>query len=71
MSAPVTSLHYTPNDNLVNGEYTPGADGFNLADVSSVDDLNSLPPGVMVFVHLGQHKRRDRPLPIHRQRFHW
>jgi hypothetical protein len=35
MSEPNTSLHYTANGNFVNGQYAPGADGFNLADISS------------------------------------
>jgi hypothetical protein len=46
----VTNLHYASNSNMVesNGVYTyaPGADGFNLADVSSLDGLNALPAGV-------------------------
>jgi Bacterial Ig-like domain len=53
MSDPITSLHYSPNANIVNGQYVPASDGFNLADVSSVDDLNSLPAGVEGLVWLG------------------
>ena len=53
MSDPVTTLHYAANGNFVNGVYAPGADGFNLADVSSVDDLNSLPTGVKGLAYLG------------------
>src|SRR5689334_11310340 len=53
MSDPLTKLHYAPNANLVNGQYAPGSDGFNLADVSSVDELNSLPASVKGLVWLG------------------
>ena len=53
MTDPTTALHYTANGNFVNGVYTPGADGFNLADVGSVSELNSLPPGVKGLVYLG------------------
>jgi Bacterial Ig-like domain len=53
MSDPITSLHYSPNANIVNGQYVPASDGFNLADVSSVADLNSLPAGVEGLVWLG------------------
>src|SRR5579871_1422054 len=52
MSMPVTNLHYAPNGNFVNGQYVPAGDGFNLADVSSVAELNSLPPGVKGLVWL-------------------
>jgi hypothetical protein len=53
---PVTSLHYTPNDNFSrSGQYLPGADGFNLADVKSYSksQLDSLPTGVRGLVWLG------------------
>jgi hypothetical protein len=50
---PITSLHYAANGNFVNGVYAPAADGFNLADVSSVSLLNSLPSGVKGLVYLG------------------
>ncbi|MGL5165110.1 MAG: beta strand repeat-containing protein, partial [Afipia sp.] len=55
MSDPITSLHYTPNANIVSGQYVPASDGFNLADVSSVAELNSLPPGVkgLVWLNMG------------------
>ena len=46
MTDPITALHYTANGNFLNGVYAPGADGFNLADVGSVSELNALPPGV-------------------------
>ncbi|MGH3168132.1 MAG: hypothetical protein ACRDN0_19895 [Trebonia sp.] len=54
-SWPVTSLHYTPNDNFSpSGRYMPGADGFNLADVSGYakDRLDTLPAGVRGLVWL-------------------
>jgi hypothetical protein len=51
---PVTNLHYAPNSNFdSNGNYLPGADGFNLADLSDVGTLNSLPTGVMGLVWIG------------------
>ena len=54
---PVTSLHYAPNSNIVESNgvetYAPGADGFNLADVSSLAELNALPAGVEGLVYLG------------------
>lgn len=49
-----STLHYTPNANFdSNGNYLPGADGFNLADVSDVSTLNSLPTGVLGLVWIG------------------
>ncbi len=53
MSEPVTSLHYAANGNFVNGQYAPGADGFNLADISSASQLSELPSGVKALVYLG------------------
>lgn len=53
---PVTSLHYAPNDNFnQSGEYTPGADGFNLADVDAYpkSKLDGLPAGVRGLVWIG------------------
>jgi hypothetical protein len=51
---PVTSLHYTANGNVSSsGQYLPGVDGFNLADISSVSGLNSLPAGVKGLVWIG------------------
>jgi len=51
---PVTNLHFTPNGNFdSNGNYLPGADGFNLADVSDLGTLNSLPTGVLGLVWVG------------------
>jgi hypothetical protein len=44
---PVTRLHYAPDGNYGSyGQYLPGADGFNLADVDSKSQLDSLPTGV-------------------------
>jgi hypothetical protein len=59
MSGPTTALHYAPNGNIVNGTYAPGADGFNLADVSSVAALNALPSGVEGLVWLGMGNGAD------------
>jgi hypothetical protein len=53
---PTTSLHYAPNDNFsASGQYLPGADGFNLADVQTggKSELDSLPAGVRGLVWLG------------------
>ena len=47
-------MHYAANGNLSSsGQYLPGADGFNLADVSSVDETNALPAGVLALVWVG------------------
>jgi hypothetical protein len=53
MADPVTNLHYAPNANLVGSTYAPGADGFNLADVSSAAEADSLPAGVLGLIYLG------------------
>jgi hypothetical protein len=54
IAGPVTNLHYTANGNFdASGNYLPGQDGFNLADVSSVSALDSLPAGVKGLVWLG------------------
>jgi len=51
---PVTRLHYTPNGNFgPSGQYLPGADGFNLADVDNKIQLDGLPAGVLGLVWLG------------------
>jgi Putative Ig domain len=51
---PVVLYHYAPNGNFgANGSYLPGAVGFNLADVSDVGTLNSLPAGVLGLVWVG------------------
>lgn len=49
-----TTLHYAPNGNFdSSGNYLLEAAGFNLADVSDVGTLNSLPNGVKGLVWLG------------------
>lgn len=53
---PVTKWHYAPNNNFNHsGTYTPGADGFNLADVNaySRSQLDALPAGVHGLVYIG------------------
>lgn len=50
---PITKWHYIANGNLSNGTYVPGLLGFNVADVSSIGELNSLPSGVMGLVYTG------------------
>jgi hypothetical protein len=54
---PTTSLHFAPNGNFGTGStasaYLPGADGFNLADVRSVGQLDSLPQGIKGLVWVG------------------
>jgi hypothetical protein len=53
-SGSTTNIHYAPNGNFSSsGSYLPGPYGFNLADVSSVATLNSLPVGVKGLVWLG------------------
>lgn len=52
-SGPTTTLHYGPNGNFNGNTYAPGADGFNLADVSSASTLSILPTGVKALVYLG------------------
>jgi len=53
-SWPTTSLHFAANGNFgSNGEYLPGAAGFNVADVSSLDLTNALPSGVKALLWVG------------------
>jgi hypothetical protein len=59
-AGPGNTLHYASNGNFSsNGIYLPGAIGFNLADVSKVAQLNSLPDGVKGLVWVGQCKGVD------------
>jgi hypothetical protein len=53
VTGPATKLHYAPNSNFDGTTYAPGADGFNLADVSSLSEVDSLPNGVEGLVWLG------------------
>jgi len=53
---PVTSWHYAPNNNFSHsGTYTPGAYGFNLADVAAYpkSQMDGLPDGVRGMVWIG------------------
>ncbi|WP_299812065.1 calcium-binding protein [Tardiphaga sp.] len=51
----MATLHYASGNNIdTNGNFTPAQAGFNLADVSSVDQLNALPAGVKGLVWLDQ-----------------
>jgi hypothetical protein len=51
----LATLHYASGNNIDSqGNFSPAKAGFNLADVSSVDDLNALPPGVKGLVWLDQ-----------------
>jgi hypothetical protein len=53
--APSASLHYAPNRNFgPRGDYLPDQAGFNLADVSTLAQLDSLPAGVKGLVWVGQ-----------------
>jgi len=55
-SWPLTSLHYTPNNNFSqSGQYLPRADGFNLADIDAhaKAEMDRLPTGVRGLVFLG------------------
>lgn len=55
MGGATPHLHFAPNGNFrSDGTYLPGKAGFNLADVSSVDELDSLPPGVKGLVWVGR-----------------
>ena len=56
MSQPSTTLHYAPNANWNGNTFAPGADGFNLADVTSPSDLPFLPAGDKALVYLGPPK---------------
>jgi len=50
-----TELHHAPNRNFdARGNYLPGKVGFNVADVSTAKQLNSLPNGVKALVWVGQ-----------------
>ena len=52
---PSSELHYAPNGNFGSrGQYLPAKAGFNLADVSSVAQLNALPHDVKGLVWIGQ-----------------
>lgn len=51
---PTTSLHYTSNANFSGTTYTPGAYGFNLADIENTSDLGHMPAGVKALVWVGQ-----------------
>jgi hypothetical protein len=62
------TLHYASNGNFSpNGSYLPGAVGFNLADVSNLAQLKSLPDGVKGLVWVRCQVPEYRPA-VHRQR---
>jgi hypothetical protein len=50
---PQTSEHYTPNGNFSGSTYEPGADGFNVADVTSNGEVEALPADVKGLVWIG------------------
>jgi hypothetical protein len=50
---PQTVNHYAANGNFVGGSYALVPLGYNLADVSSAADVDSLPTGVKGLVYLG------------------
>jgi hypothetical protein len=53
-SGPVTRWHFAPNNNFnLAGDYLPAVAGFNLADISSAQQLSLLPRGVKALVFLG------------------
>jgi hypothetical protein len=53
MPDPLTTLHYAPNANFIGDNvYAPGAAGFNLADVTNLDQIDTLPAGVQALVFL-------------------
>lgn len=48
------TLHYAPNENFDEaGNFAPLAAGFNLADVSTIEQLNRLPDGVRALIWVG------------------
>jgi len=52
----LATLHYTAGGGIDSqGNFAPAQAGFNLADVSSVDELNQLPNGVQGLVWLDQY----------------
>lgn len=52
----LTTLHYAAGGGLdSNGNFTAGADGFNLADIQYVDQANALPSGTQGLVWLDQY----------------
>jgi hypothetical protein len=54
-AGPRSALHYAHNGNFdSHGNYLPGSIGFNLADVSTVAQLHSLPEGIKGLVWVGQ-----------------
>jgi hypothetical protein len=54
-AGPRSALHYALNGNFdSDGIYLPGSIGLNLADVSSIKQLDSLPDGVKGLVWVGQ-----------------
>ena len=54
-AGPQSALHFALNGNFDSrGNYLPGSIGFNLADVTTVVQLNSLPDGVKGLVWVGQ-----------------
>jgi hypothetical protein len=54
-AAPQSAFHYAPNGNFdLHRNYLPGAIGFDLADVSDVTQLNSLPDGAKALVWIGR-----------------
>jgi hypothetical protein len=49
------TLHYAPNLNFDDkGDFLPGSAGFNVADVSNVYRLRTLPDGVQALIWVGQ-----------------
>src|SRR5437879_7983864 len=51
----MATLHYASGNNVdAQGNFTPAQAGFNLADVSSVDELDALPADVRGLVWLNQ-----------------
>lgn len=52
---PATTLHYAPNHNLgPRDAFLPREVGFNVADISSLEELRALPSGVKALVWVGQ-----------------
>jgi hypothetical protein len=48
---PATQFHYAPNGNFSGSTFTPGALGFNVADIGSRSEADSLPAGVVGLIY--------------------
>jgi hypothetical protein len=62
--------HFAPNGNFdAQAHYTPARAGFNLADASSPEQLNALPPGVLGLVWVGRCAGADESFKAQIEKF--